>query len=70
MPRQAANAPAHGIALAVGQRRHRDQAAKLTTDGPKTYLTAVEGVFGAGVDYAMLDKIYANSHSRRRTDTL
>ena len=31
---------------------------QLTTDGLKLYLTAVEGVFGAGVDYAQLVKIY------------
>lgn len=35
---------------------HRVQ---LTTDGHKTYLRAVEGAFGAEVDYAMLEKIYA-----------
>lgn len=35
---------------------HRIQ---LTTDGHKAYLTAVESAFGAGVDYAMLDKIYS-----------
>lgn len=34
---------------------HRVQ---LTTDGHKAYLSAVEGAFGADVDYAMLDKIY------------
>jgi len=35
---------------------HRVQ---LTTDGHKAYLEAVEGAFGADVDYAMLEKIYA-----------
>lgn len=35
---------------------HRIQ---LTTDGHKAYLRAVEGAFGADVDYAILDKIYA-----------
>lgn len=34
---------------------HRIQ---LTTDGHKAYLEAVEGAFGADVDYAMLEKIY------------
>ncbi len=34
---------------------HRVQ---LTTDGNHTYLEAVEGAFGAGVDYAMLVKMY------------
>lgn len=31
---------------------------QLTTDGHKAYLTAVEGAFGADVDYAQLVKIY------------
>jgi IS1 family transposase len=32
--------------------------AQLTTDGHKAYLEAVEGAFGADVDYAMLIKLY------------
>lgn len=31
---------------------------QLTTDGHKPYLEAVEGAFGAGVDYAQLVKLY------------
>ena len=31
---------------------------QLTTDGHRTYLTAVEDAFGADVDYAMLVKLY------------
>ena len=31
---------------------------QLTSDGHKAYLEAVEGAFGADVDYAMLVKIY------------
>ncbi len=31
---------------------------QLTTDGHKAYLEAVEGAFGAGIDYAMLIKLY------------
>lgn len=31
---------------------------QLTTDGHKPYLEAVEGAFGADVDYAMLIKLY------------
>jgi len=31
---------------------------QLTTDGHKAYLSAVEGAFGADVDYAMLVKVY------------
>jgi IS1 family transposase len=34
---------------------------QLTTDGHKMYLSAVEGAFGANVDYAMLVKIYGPS---------
>lgn len=34
---------------------------QLTTDGHKAYLEAVEGVFGADVDYAQLVKIYGNA---------
>lgn len=31
---------------------------QLTTDGHRVYLNAVEGAFGAGIDYAMLVKTY------------
>jgi hypothetical protein len=34
---------------------------QLTTDGHKAYLSAVEDVFGIGVDYAMLVKLYGDS---------
>lgn len=34
---------------------------QLTSDGHKAYLEAVEGAFGADVDYAMLVKIYGNA---------
>lgn len=34
---------------------------QLTTDGHKPYLEAVEGAFGAGVDYAQLVKLYGNA---------
>ncbi len=37
---------------------HRVQ---LTSDGHKAYLEAVEGAFGANIDYAMLNKIYGAS---------
>ena len=43
---------------------HRVQ---LTTDGHKAYLRAVEGAFGAEVDYAMLEKLYANPPQEGRT---
>jgi IS1 family transposase len=33
---------------------------QLTTDGHKPYLAAVDGVFGADIDYATLTKIYGN----------
>jgi hypothetical protein len=31
---------------------------QLTSDGHKAYLEAIEGAFGADIDYAMLVKIY------------
>jgi IS1 family transposase len=34
---------------------------QLTTDGHRAYLEAVEGAFGADVDYAMLVKLYGDS---------
>lgn len=34
---------------------------QLTTDGHGAYLKAVEGAFGADIDYAMLQKIYGKS---------
>ena len=34
---------------------------QLTTDGLKAYLEAVEGSFGAAIDYAMLVKLYGES---------
>lgn len=43
---------------------HRIQ---LTTDGLRAYLTAVEGAFGADVDYAMLVKLYG--HEDRKDET-
>ena len=38
---------------------------QLTTDGYRAYLQAVEGVFGANVDYAMLIKLYGPSEPER-----
>ena len=32
---------------------------QITSDGHKAYLEAIEGAFGANVDYAMLEKVYA-----------
>jgi IS1 family transposase len=34
---------------------------QLTTDGHKAYLEAVEGAFGANIDYATLIKLYGNT---------
>ena len=39
---------------------------QLTTDGLKVYLTAVENAFGADVDYAMLNKLYASTQEETR----
>jgi IS1 family transposase len=42
---------------------HRVQ---LTTDGHKPYLEAVEGAFGADIDYAMLIKLYGRPDDSER----
>jgi IS1 family transposase len=39
---------------------------QLTTDSHRAYLEAVEGAFGANVDYAMLVKIYESSQEETR----
>ena len=46
----------------AGRLAHRVQ---LTTDGHKVYLEAVEGAFGADVDYAMLVKLYGGDSGRQ-----
>jgi transposase-like protein len=63
----------------VGERNEVDAAAfikdlsdrlahrvQLTTDGHKPYLEAVESVFGADIDYAMLIKLYGPDPSEER----
>ena len=47
--------------------KHRVQ---LTTDGHATYVEAVEGAFGADVDYAQLVKVYKGTRSRTTTASL
>ena len=39
---------------------------QLTSDGLKVYLDAVEGAFGADIDYAMLHKVYESSQEETR----
>lgn len=39
---------------------------QMTTDGHKPYLEAVEGAFGADIDYAMLIKMYGPDPSEER----
>lgn len=39
---------------------------QLTTDGHRPYLEAVEGAFGADIDYAMLIKLYASTQEETR----
>ena len=46
-----------------GRLVHRVQ---LTTDGHKPYLEAVEGIFGSGIDYAQLIKLYGNNPEAER----
>ena len=39
---------------------------QLTTDGHRPYLLAVEGAFGADIDYATLAKIYGPDPSAKK----
>jgi IS1 family transposase len=39
---------------------------QLTTDGLRVYLNAVEGAFGADIDYAVLAKVYESSQEETR----
>jgi IS1 family transposase len=39
---------------------------QLTTDGHKAFLNAVEDSFGAGIDYAMLVKLYGNASGNKQ----
>ncbi|MGO8790131.1 MAG: IS1 family transposase [Terriglobia bacterium] len=39
---------------------------QLTTDGLRVYVEAIEGAFGADIDYAMLVKVYAASQEETR----
>jgi IS1 family transposase len=39
---------------------------QLTSDGHKAYLEAVESTFGAGIDYAMLIKVYGDTPGEGR----
>ncbi len=48
----------------AGRLAHRVQ---LTTDGHRPYLEAVEGAFGANVDYAVLFKIYGRTEATNET---
>jgi IS1 family transposase/lambda repressor-like predicted transcriptional regulator len=48
------------IALMDDLRARLSNRVQLTTDGHKAYLEAVEGAFGADVDYAQLVKLYGN----------
>lgn len=42
---------------------------QITTDGHKVYAQAIEGAFGADVDYAMLVKLYGNDSFDHRYST-
>jgi IS1 family transposase len=48
------------IALMDDLRSRLSNRVQLTTDGHRAYLEAVEGAFGADVDYAQLVKMYGN----------
>ncbi len=49
---------AYAQALMIDLQDRLNQRVQLTTDGHKAYLNAVEGAFGANIDYAMLVKLY------------
>jgi hypothetical protein len=48
----------YAIALMDDLRARLANRVQLTSDGHKAYLEAVEGAFGADIDYAMLVKLY------------
>jgi IS1 family transposase len=50
----------YAIALMDDLRARLVNRVQLTTDGHKAYLEAVEGAFGADIDYAQLVKIYGS----------
>lgn len=52
---------AYAMALMDDLQERLANRVQLTTDGHKAYLEAVEGAFGADVDYAMLVKLYGES---------
>jgi len=39
---------------------------QVTTDGLKLYINAIDGAFGADVDYAMLVKLYGDTHGNEQ----
>jgi len=47
-------------------RRRLANRVQLTTDGHKAYLEAVEGAFGADVDYAQLVKLYGDAPEKEK----
>jgi IS1 family transposase len=61
--RRDANAASEFINDLASRLKHR---VMLTTDGFKPYLEAIEGAFGADIDYAMLIKIYGTPQEEIR----
>ena len=51
----------YALAFMDDLRSRIDTRVQLTTDGHKSYLTAVEEAFGGDVDYAQLVKMYGNA---------
>ena len=43
---------------------------QMTTDGHKAYLEAIEGSFGADIDYAQLIKMYGNAQRLSKAATV
>lgn len=50
----------YAMAFMDDLRSHLANRVQLTTDGHQVYLEAVEGAFGSGIDYAILNKVYGS----------
>lgn len=53
----------HANAFMMDVAKRLKNRVQLTTDGHKPYLNAVDDAFGGDIDYAMLIKMYGNSHA-------
>ena len=56
------------LAFVYDLRRRLANRVQVTTDGHKAYVEAIDMVFGADIDYAMLKKVYANDELAINTE--